>query len=153
MAKLTQEQYQKRKENAIQRQEENKKIETLTEEQHDALAELCSIRHEVHSATKSMYYTESSTYSELWSRLEEIYDHIKELKIGDLKLRPFEQFPCDNDRTYGIIDDTDEAEEKNIVEFFDMMNDLNNEIEEFLRKIDKQHGTNYAPSGALRLFN
>jgi hypothetical protein len=63
-----------------------------------------------------------------------------------------EEYPCSDDRYCGIIDDTDEAEEENKIKFIEMMEELNNNIEQFLHNIDAQHKTKYAPTGKQRMI-
>ena len=142
--------YEKRRENADRRYLENKKITSLTEEQHDVLADLCTIRHDIHCSWRSMYLSESGC--NLYSQLMELVEEIKNINLGKISIPEPENIPGDEDRYIGLIEDTDEAEDENYEKFCDIMEEINTKIEEFLRKIDNNHGTNYAPTGAHRIW-
>jgi hypothetical protein len=60
--------------------------------------------------------------------------------------------PCSDDRYDGCIDDTDEAEEENFKEFHSILQKINKNIETYLTAIDNQYGTQYSPTGKLRLY-
>lgn len=144
MARKSKEQYQHQTENAHKRNFEQKEIATLTEEQHEALAQVCSIRHELHTNQKSLFCSESSKYSTLLNYLD---GGIKEI-LNSAKLK--------NSLSWNIVDlpsDYDcEDSDKGLSEVFSFVEKVNSEIENYLREIDKTHGTNYCPTGALRNF-
>lgn len=141
----------RRNENAAERMFENSKIQTLSEEQHEALSELCRMRHEIHSNQESLYISEASEQS-LFSELYQILNEINKLFKNKLILPNPEDFPSDDDKYNDIIENTEEAEEENLAEFYKMMNKLNSDIEKYLKNIDKEHKTNYCPTGATRIF-
>ena len=73
MAYLTGQEYDRRREAAATRMERQREITTLTEEQHDALAALCSLRHRIHSdhrAADSLFCTGSGDYDEYWQAMQ-----------------------------------------------------------------------------------
>ena len=151
MAKLTKEQYEKRTENAVSRQEENKTIRTLTEEQHDIISEVCNMRHKIHSSGDELYNMQSlfSNKATIW--LEDINSRLISIDLPRINNIPrSEDFPSAEDQYCGVIDTDDE--EKNIEKFYELMNDLNNSIEQWLRRIDTEHGTNYCPTGTHRMM-
>jgi len=153
MAHLTKEQYIRRNENAAIRMGENKEnCSTLNEEQHDLIARICSMRHRIHCDQQSLYNVESANCSEYGEFLMNVQYDVLNAKLPVLKISYDEMAPDSDDRYHDFIDDTDEAEEKNLEAFYEIMNETNNQIEAWLREIDEQHGTSYCPTGILRNF-
>ena len=151
MAILTKEQYDKRTENAIIRQENNKQVTTLTEEQHELIAEVCNMRHKIHSSDKELYNMESLFSEEASKWIDEINSKLKEVNLSKIENIPrIEDIPTANDVYDGLIDE--DEEEDNVEEFFKIMNILNNSIEKWLSNIDFEHGTKYCPTGAHRIL-
>jgi len=158
MGALTKEQYEYRRESATQRCIDNKEnCNSLSDEQHDLMSEICSMRHEIHSNQDSLYNTESGSFKKYFDWLNDESDECINGKLKNSGLPIMEWsidiicMPCDNDRYEGVIDNTDEAEEENRDEFYEQCNVINNDIENYLRNIDDKHGTNYCPSGFLRI--
>ena len=154
MAKLTKEQYSVRRERAVERNIHNEEIAVeagMTKEQAELISELCSLRHEIHTNSESMYNTQSSDY-DLWDELEDLMGKMRNAGLQQISVPPLEYFPCSEDRYVGIIDNTEEAEKENKEKFYDMMHNLNDTIEDYLRSIDKKYGTSFTPTGMLRLF-
>lgn len=154
MSYLNKEQYEYRRESAARRAADNKQIETLTEEQHDLIAEVARMRHEIHCNTDSMYNCESGNYDK-WQWIDNGSEGINNrlTAVGLPKIEwtyLVESFPTSEDRYNGIIDNTDEAEEYNRNEYYKMMGRLNSNIEVYLTMIDREYGTHYAPTGELR---
>jgi hypothetical protein len=154
MASLNKKQYEYRRESAARRATENKMIETLTEEQHDIIAEVARMRHEIHCNIDSMYNCESADYDK-WQWIDNgsggINDHLVSADLPKIEWSySVESFPTSEDRYNGIIDNTDEAEEDNRNEYYKMMMHLNSDMEVYLTMIDREYGTNYAPTGELR---
>lgn len=150
MAKLTKEQYDRRRENASIRHEENKNITILTEEQHEIIAEVCDMRHKIHSSGDELYNMQSLFSEEATTWLEDINSRL--VTVGLLKIDNIpraEDIPSAEDKYCGVIEE--DKEEENIVNFYSLMNELNNSIEQWLRSIDKEHGTNYCPTGTHRM--
>lgn len=151
MAKLTKEQYQKRNENAVHKHEKNKKITTLIEKQHKIIAEVCTMRHKIHSSDDELYNTESLFSNEATIWLEEI--NLRLINAGLTKIENIphvEDIPSTEDKYHGIIEE--EEEEENIENFYTIMEELNNSIEQWLRIIDNEHETNYCPIGTHRMM-
>jgi hypothetical protein len=155
MAYLTKDQYEYRRESAARRAAENKKIETLTEEQHDLIAEVARMRHEIHCNADSMYNCESADYDK-WQWIdngsEGINDRLSAAGLPKIQFtnNDISQFPTSEDRYTDIIDNTDEAEEENMNKYYKMMLHLNSDMEVYLTMIDREYGTHYAPTGELR---
>lgn len=149
MAVLDRDAYNRKAEWAARRMVQNKEIKTLTEEQHDALAELCELRHNVHANWDTLFVGEncreidaqicSSDDMELCAKIEELFG-----------VKPFAGIDYPTSYIYDVMgyDSYDDAYESAC----DMFAELNNQIETFLLKIDKEHGTNYCPCGKGRFY-
>lgn len=138
---------------AEKRMEENRKVSTLTEEQHNALAEICRIRHELHCNHETLFNEEAANcvlYNE-YSTINEILTKASLEKISELP---------DIEDIISTLDYDIDSEGLNLEEWWDkyypvaceQWEEINRKIENYLAIIDKKHGTNYAPSGATRLF-
>lgn len=149
MSYLSSDEYDRQKRSAERRHDQNARVDSLSEEEHSTLRELCRIRHNVHSSKREMYNGEYT--SPLFRELYEISRKIKALNLGQIDIPLLDEFPTSLDRDNGIIDDTDEAEEENVELFNNMMEQINDDIERILRQIDKDYGTKYAPTGKQRL--
>ena len=132
---------------------ENAEVETLTEEQHDALAELCRIRHNIHTSAESFFNAESADHNELWNYIysdTDQYGYINTLLVNNnLPTINFDINALDYCTTSDYSDmglSYDEALE----EVCNMVEAVNEKIENYLRQIDKEHGTHYAPTGHAR---
>ena len=154
MSVLSHEQYDCRRESAIRKNLDNEKIAVkngLTEEQAELISDLCSVRHKMHCSGDSMYLTESADYI-LWEELSRLISLIEKSGLEKVRFRHlFVNFPSDIDREYELIDDNDESEEQNRELISQWMSDLNEDIEEYLRNIDRNYNTTFAPSGFQRL--
>lgn len=147
--------YEKRELNAARRMEQNAENENLTPAQHDVLATICRMRHELHTNKRAVFYSESSKYSELREFISEVNDMFADNGFGDLDVSiDVDDIPSDAD--YEFEEDYEgtyaDWEEEKYTECADMIEDLNNSIERKLAEIDKETGTNYCPTGATRLL-
>jgi len=160
MSYLTKDQYERRNENAAKRMQENAEIETLTEEQHEALSELCSTRHDLHSDKRSVIVSDDGTKKEL----VKINEQLLELDMPTMSFIPTDQADYididDIDELLTIDDDvpesgTDEYQNwynTNYERISNELEELNKKIENYLAEIDEKFGTNYCPTGSLRIF-
>ena len=178
MANLKKEAYERKKLYAEKRNRENSTVETLTEEQHNTLAWLCEIRHNIHVSGDAMFNTESSEYS-YWDYLDmngergEINNALGEVELPLIEWNGLgEDTPNSSDYTY-VLTEEDRIEWENKAEaanlpyggytlwieegeeyqyFLEDKEKINDIIEKYLRNIDRQHGTNYCPTGLTRLY-
>jgi len=161
---------------ADNRNKQNSKITTLTEEQHSALSNLARVRHEFHSQIDRMVKN-SDVFGKNETNL--IIANI-ELQKSGLKKIPFIPIVDEIDIGYTSIDDNISAldvlietgegldgeempnEEENEVAYrewyednyhkiYEALDVWNEKIETYLKNIDKDHGTTYAPTGHARL--
>lgn len=164
MAYLNKEQYAYRRESAARRNADNEVVAVehgMTEEQAELISDLCRLRHELH--TNMDRVTRSDTDLRIKAQLVAANAAIKESG-----LTPVPCIPTD-EGDYIDIDDidllqeieewpeshTDEWQEKWNEEYsriYDELEQLNSDIEHYLADIDKQYGTAWCPSGALRIF-
>ena len=151
---IDKEAYDGKREWAASRMEENKKVSTLTQEQHELLEELCKFRHDLHTNWESAFNDESSSFTYYEENIstysvgnsgEELPCRI-EKAFGEMPFSPID-YPTSADYAdYGLS--YEEAFDRACDEF----DKVNNEIETFLSKVDKKHGTHYCPEGATRLY-
>ena len=151
MGIISKEGYRGKREWAAKRMEQNKKIETLTEEQHNLLAELCTFRHDLHHNWDSAWNEESQNFDKFANNISEysVEDGLSEKIMAALGEAPFKRIDYPTAGTYDL---DDLSYEEGFDQACDLFIEVNNEIETFLREIDKEHGTDYAPSEATRLF-
>lgn len=153
---------------------QNEQITTLTEEQHEVIQWLCSVRHEIHSSWRGMFNVESAD-RDLLKHLDSIYDEYSiNLRLASVGLSSINfginpEWIAGSD-DYDYTEDEDKEEYENKAEkdprgmtayelwyedayeiFCSDMSKVNDAIENYLVEIDKKHGTNYCPSGWQRM--
>lgn len=146
---------------AAEKMAENREIATLTEEQHDALSQMCSARHELHT---NMDRITKGTEKDYLGAIIEANGTLEESALP-----PIEGIPTDTADYIDIDsireledlgeapsrDDEDEWQEWYDAEYsriYDELAALNSKIEKYLERIDAEHGTHYAPTGKSRIF-
>lgn len=160
---------------ASNKMKKNSEVETLTEEQHEVLAELCSIRHEFHCLdTMKVFSAEIDTGIDDWfysEREGNIYEKLEEVGLPPLPHLNVEELPCNfdweclGDEEKVVWEKKAEQEGKGntgydlwvqesevLDKLSETLEDYNTVIEKYLRDIDNEHGTDYCPTGATRLF-
>ena len=159
MAKLNKEEYSRRNENAARRMAANSKISTLTQDQNNALANICKARHELH------LNIENVIKSDLFNYKQNIVN--ANVLINESGVDPMDFVGTDNS-DFIDIDSIEEAKEFDEVDIDDEdyqdwydstynrihqeLEKLNKDIEEYLKQIDVKYLTNYAPTGSQRIF-
>ena len=159
MGHLNKYQYSYRNESASRRVIENSRNSALTDEQHEALSNLCKARHELHSNIDSCIINDCHGYK------KELI--VCNIAIGESGLSDMSFIPSDI-TDYIDIDDfqclyeietvpEDEMEKQNWYDdnysrIYSELELLNSNIEKFLREIDVKYGTNYCPTGNLRIM-
>lgn len=159
MAKLNKNEYNRRNENAARRMEANSKIKTLNKDQHNALANLCKARHELHSNIENVIKSDLLDYKQ-----NIVYANVLINESGIESMN----FVGTDTSDYIDIDSVEEAKEFDEVdiddedyqEWYDYtynriyqeLENFNKNIEDYLKKIDEKYLTNYAPTGAQRIF-
>ena len=164
MAYLKKEQYEHRERLAAKRAAGNERIAVengMTEEQAELISQLCALRHELH--TNMGKVTVSDNDLRIKTRLVRL-----NAAIRASGLKPAECMPQWEDDYIDIDDidllyETDEWPESGTREWQDKYDDeysriygeleqLNDDIEKYLTEIDKQYGTSWCPTGALRIM-
>jgi len=150
--------YERRAENAAIRMAKNAEVSSLTEEQHQALNELCSRRHAMHSNMDSCV---TSRENGIMANLEKTGVILAQAGI------PCHVLPSDEsdyididdiDSLYEYDDVPEDDEERqewytdNYSRIMSELSELNEQIEKYLRSIDEQHGTSYCPTGEQRII-
>lgn len=159
---------------------ENAKIETLTEDQHEALEGLCRMRHNIHSTWDRIFNSETienSDFNEyLFGDEGSTRDGIinKTLSEAGLDIIDFKIDISDIPDSNWYYTECDEEEQQAWEEkakaagypngftcwketsgiydqYADTMTRINSLIEDYLADIDTKHETHYAPSGMARL--
>ncbi len=163
MAYLNKEQYAYRRESAERRNADNEVVAVehgMTEEQAGLISDLCRLRHELHTNMDAVTRSD-----DLRIKAQLV---VANAAIKESGLTPVPCIPT-GDGDYIDIDDidelleiedwpesgTDEWQEKWNEEYsriYDELEQLNSDIEKYLAEIDRQYGTAWCPSGALRIF-
>lgn len=161
MAYLNKEQYEYRQRMAGERSYQNQQTAQengMSENEASLIAELCRVRHDIHSNMLGLAKSGGEELNELLRVKDDINaTNLPKLSFGrfdapdyididsiDL-LYEIEDVPDDDDERKEWIDDNTERIVKEISE-------LNTIIENYLREIDEKYNTSFAPTGALRIF-
>ena len=162
MAILNQYQYDYRRESAARRAHDNEQIAMnsgMTEEQAELISELCFLRHELHSNIDSIVKSDDSNFKQ---KLIELNEKIRESDLDYMTFIPayhddyididdIESLRSLNDA--GAIEYNDNEDYDNEYHrIYSELEELNRAIENYLTKIDKKYNTNWAPTGALRIY-
>ena len=164
MAKLKKEQYAYRRESAASRAAENKAIAVehgMTEEQAELISELCSLRHEVHTNMDKV--TKFDNNPSITGQLVNLARKIDEVGLPQIPGIPIgEGYYIDIDDINELFEidvwpesGTREWQDKYDDEYcriYDELVELHEDIEKYLAEIDKQYGTSWCPTGALRVM-
>lgn len=162
MAKLNKSQYDYRREAAAARNIDNEEIAMqngMNEEQAELISKLCSIRHNFHCNMDSL--AKSSEDNSIFEEIENVEDAINESGLPQLNVA---SMLLDTDDMNGLIyeygddvpEDHDSQEfqdwyDDNYARIYDELEGVNKEIEDYLRVIDENYHTSFAPTGALRI--
>ena len=135
----------------------------LSEEQIAFMENVCSMRHLMHTNIYALYNVHNVLHDELSSWLYNLGDDIIKFNLPQIKFSVDLMF-IDNSFTWDEIDSLDfacesaeedevkekarqEYEAQAILAFYKIHDD----IESWLRKVDKKYKTEYAPSGMSRI--
>ena len=173
MSILSRNEYEAKERNAAQKNIRNTETAIangMTEEQAEAVAWMCAKRHWMHTHDGSdLANSEASANSELTGFICQNYngDGDDEFAVCSAILNEQPFIPCEaselpayEDWDYVLDDDDREEYNGDYVAFRDamdakageMINNINNQIENWLRKIDEKFGTSFCPTGASRIF-
>ena len=160
MAYLNRKQYDYRRESAAARNLNNEEIAVehgMSEEQAELISKLCAIRHEFHCNIDNIV---KSADNDSISDIVEIEKSINESGLPELDIT---STLYDIDDMNGLIYDYgdnvpenhDSQEFKdwyddNYERIYSELEDVNKNIELYFKKIDRQYGTHWCPTGQLR---
>lgn len=167
MAYLTKEQYDRRRENAAKRNNQNEEIAIangMSEDEASLISQLCSERHYIHSNMNNFAISgEQYNFYELLEIQKKIMDtDLPKLdfgRFGGLDMIDIDDMA--NLIEYDLNDDEpeDHASEEwqewyddNASRILDDLEELNTMIEDYLTTIDNKYNTHFAPTGAQRIF-
>ena len=166
MARLCKDEYLRRETAAGNRMRRNAEIDTLSQEQHNALSEVCAIRHGIHSdphRAEILFNPQSAKNTEYWEAIDtkNFNNRIRSL-LAEADMPSF-SWDCDaiqfeDDLSFeeeGILPGMDGYEQRYtaaLEELSQLVEAWNKAVEDYLAAIDQKHGTTYAPTGALRIF-
>lgn len=164
MSYLTKEQYAYRRESAARCAADNEAIAMehgMPEKQAELISELCSMRHELHTNMDSV--TKSDADIRIKSRLVKLSSKIVAAGLPQVPCIPIAEGDYIDIDDIDELLETDEWPESGTQEWQDKYDDeyariygeleqLNKDIEAYLADIDKQYGTSWCPTGALRIM-
>lgn len=146
---------------------DNSEVGTLSEEQHEVLRELCRLRHEIHMNHESIFHNNDNGLTDRFNDFAEEndlpfkidYDELVTSLDYDLLTKEEQSDYEERANDFNIIKSDSALShsgfslwcEENFDECSDYLEELNNQIENYLAKIDKEHGTHYCPTGNARL--
>ena len=173
MGTLSRDEYSTKERNAAAKNIRNMEVAVangMTEEQAEAVAWMCAKRHWMHTHDGSdLANGESSANLELTGFICQNYNGESDDEFAVcstiLNEQPFmpceaSELPAYEDWDYVLDDDDKEEYNGDYVAFRDAMDakagdilqNINNQIENWLAKIDERFGTSFRPSGASRFF-
>lgn len=162
--------YEGRKRYNDRRNESNKEIlinklndEDLANDISSLLDEITKMRHEIHT-TDALFNSESGDHEEQLDFLDNINEKIKALNLNSINLITSEDIVDDNcimgedesiDDYVGfngkLLMPVFETYEEAYEAFINQKEEINNQIEKWLKEFDEKYGTNYTPSGKWRM--
>ena len=134
----------------------------LSEEQVEFMENVCTMRHLMHTNIYALYNVQNALYDKLSIWLYNLRDDIIKFNLPQMKFSVDLMF-IDNSSTWDEIDsldfacesaEEDEVKEKARQEYeaqaIEDFYTIHDDIESWLRKVDKKYKTEYAPSGMSR---
>ena len=165
--KLNKRQYEQRANSAAKRMAENAKNDSLTSEQHEVIASLCSYRHNLHSSMDRICQNDENGYKNELIRINSLLKEVGLTPMDFCGINPGEDYIDIDDMQESIffakedgsyIDKDDYPKEyqdwydETYFSIMEKLESLNKKIENYLSEIDKKYNTSYCPTGALRIF-
>lgn len=117
----------------------------LTDNQHEALAWLCSFRHELHCNQEDLFYSESANFSDFSCQIcGRLTRYLQE--VGLIANRMFDYSDDFFDLPIDFDCHSDEEYEQGLQQVHEFCERVDADIIEFLQKIDARYHTEYAPT-------
>lgn len=118
----------------------------LTDEQIDFIETVCSIRHKIHTNREHLFNNEADNKEE-WDFIDNLNQNLNKNNLPKIEnLRRIDDYTTEIDVDYNDMD-----YDKALDEFYEQIEELNTQIEKWLKEIDNIYGTNYCPCGKYRL--
>lgn len=160
--------YEAKKAYATRKMRENKKVETLSEEQHNLLDDICELRHKLHTSYDRLWVSGSVDNDELSLFIAgnadgegSWLDRAKEVGLPTFGIYSIsiEDILTDIDydnRAEFNGDDREEDENYSVMKEYQkeahaQYDKEHSKIEQWLKMIDELYGTHYAPTGLSRI--
>ena len=155
MGYVNKEGYERKREYAARKHAEQKEnCNTLTEDQHDVISWLCGVRHYIHTHMEAYYNSEHSDHCTLYNYIYgDSRINAELVRVGLPVIQwTIDEFDTISDFDYyeGLTDFEDCETAKEAA--YTQISILHNQIEDYLYSIDKKHHTEYAPTGATRIY-
>jgi hypothetical protein len=132
----------------------NREIKTLTQNEHEILDKLCEMRHQLHISSGSMWNSESSESDTIKRYFRDLLIEIDGMElvinIDDIETDIDFYFEVEEEEIDSDSEEYEELRRDSLERHLEQINYLNTQIEEFLKKIDDVHGTQYRPTGGSR---
>lgn len=151
--------YDGKKEYAAAAMAKNKETQSLTDDQHDALSDLCSVRHELHTNTDSLIKSDEGGIKE---KLISANIQLNQSGVPPMNFIPLDTSDYIDIDTIDLLYELEEVPENeeerqiwyddNYYRIHGELSNLNSKIEQYLSEIDKKYGTQYCPTGLSRKF-
>lgn len=123
----------------------------MPEEQALVLGNLCRIRHIMHCNMDALYFSEYSYHDELVGYLEGgIHEMLDDVDLDNDLIWYTDDL--DTDEVCIDLDYSEKETDEAYIAVIEFMNKVNNEIEQYLLKIDKKYKTKFCPTGHARLM-
>ena len=149
--------YQARKESAANhKMNQKERCSSMSDQQHDSLAEICTLRHNLHCSDGVGIFTGEGGEDKMISTINELISDFDQ----NYRITEFTEDDLTDVDWYDIFDEEDksnynyefqEYRDHAIRLILNKIEKINTEIEKFLKKIDKEHHTEYCPSGFTRV--
>jgi hypothetical protein len=157
--RLSKEAYEGKREWAAKKMAENRNIESMTEEQHDAMANLASVRHDFHVNMGKIIFDDEMNQR---NKLIEANALLMESGLPRMDFIPVsleDYIDIDTIDLLKQIEDVPEDEnelqiwtDENYERIYSELSELHGRIESYMSDIDSKYGTSYAPSGHTRIM-
>lgn len=126
-------------------------MKELTIEQHDVIKWLCSTRHNMHCHQESFFYGGNNFMQLIYGDKDSINDRLTDCGLPPIKFSiEMDEFYSETDEKTGILDKVGLTRIESLLITLSAAEQINTDIESYLRDIDYQYNTQYCPTGIKR---
>lgn|SRR5574344_347741 len=168
MAYLNKERYEARQLNAEKRAKENSEKAQdsgMTQEQTQAITNLCRVRHLLHTNMDNIAKNDNNEIKKEIIRANKLLEESGLSYINSIPLNAEEDYiaidTMEERTNKDFYDDIPDIADEKVFndwwqncyhEIYNQLEELNNTIERYIRDIDNIYNTHFAPTGALRIY-